>query len=472
MIDFAEAFVAWRYLYRRRRSRMVLALTFLFFIALGATELAFFRYGHSTIGAVFTIPTALLFIVFVLMNFFSVFTTVSIIGVILGVAALTVVLSVTSGFQRSFQDKVLGVNAHILVLKYGQDFTEYRDVMKKAAKEPHVKAVAPFLFNPMMIARGPVASGLVVKGIDSVDSPRVLDLGDKLVEGKLDDLDARAPPRDGGAPLPSIFLGKELAKKLHAELGDRVRLLAPKIDLDPQNWAPDTGGQGQQPKVREFRVAGIFYSGFDEYDRRLAYVPIKEAQSFYTNSEAVTGVEMKVDDVDRAGEVARMLDFDLGGAPYKVIDWEYLNHNLFTALRMQKIALVIFLTLIILVAAFNIVAAMTMLVIDKTKEIAILKSMGMRAGAIARVFQIAGLVIGAAGTVAGIGLGLLLCKVVERYGYKLDASVYLIDRLPVLVNPWETALTAVITMAICFLATIYPAVKAAWMEPVEGLRYE
>jgi lipoprotein-releasing system permease protein len=181
---------------------------------------------------------------------------------------------------------------------------------------------------------------------------------------------------------------------------------------------------------------------------------------------------MKLDDVDRAREVAGQLARALGGTPYRVIDWEELNHNLFTALRMQKVALVIFLTLIILVAAFNIVAALTMLVIDKTKEIAILKSMGMRSGGVARVFQVAGLTIGGVGTAAGLGVGLLVCRVVEHYGYALDPKVYLIDRLPVRVNVDEILLTAAITLGICFVATIYPSLKAATLRPVEGLRYE
>jgi lipoprotein-releasing system permease protein len=431
-----------------------------------------------TVGAILTIPTALLFIVFLLLNFFSVFTTVSIIGVILGVAALTVVLSVTSGFQESFKSKVFGVNAHVLVLKYGQDFSEYRDVMKTVAKEEHVVATAPFVFTQMMISRGAITSGLLIKGIDRQLSPKVLDISEHMVEGKLDDLYTLAVPNDGGAPLPGIFLGRELAKKLKAHAGDRVRALSPKADLDPMNFAIDgpTPSRGATPALREFRVAGIFYSGFDEYDRRLAYIPLAESQKFFAGAEdVVTGVEMKLDDVDAASAVAARLSDTLNqphNEPYKVIDWEELNRNLFTAIRMQKVTLVIFLTLIILVAAFNIVAAMTMLVVDKTKEISILKSMGMRAGAIARVFQIAGLLIGGVGTAAGIGLGLLLCGVVQRYGYALDPQVYLIDRLPVRVNPMEIAFTAGITLAICFVATIYPAFKAAWLEPVEGLRYE
>ena len=466
---FHELFIAWRYLYRRRHSRTVLVMTLVALLLAIGTQVAFFGFGQAEIGALLTIPTVLLFIVFLLLNFFSVFTTVSIIGVILGVAALSVVLSVTSGFQSSFKAKVLGVNAHVLVLKYGLDFTEYRVVMDKSLHEEHVKAAAPFVFNEMMIARGPALSGVLIKGIDLVNSPKVLDIADRLTEGKMRDLATPLPPSDGGPPIPEIFIGKELQKKLKAKLGDRVRVVSPKADMDPAQWAPSGGAS---PSSREFRVAGIFYSGFDEYDRRLAYVTLSDAQAFFQAGDAVTGVEMKLDDVDAAKEVAGGLLRKLGGTPYRVIDWEELNHNLFTALRTQKVALVIFLTLIILVAAFNIVAAMTMLVIDKTKEIAILKSMGMRSASVARVFQIAGLVIGSVGTLAGIGLGLLLCAVVQQYGYHLDPHVYLIDKLPVEISTLELLLTAAITLAICFLATIYPALKAAYLQPVEGLRYE
>jgi lipoprotein-releasing system permease protein len=186
----------------------------------------------------------------------------------------------------------------------------------------------------------------------------------------------------------------------------------------------------------------------------------------------VTGVELKLDDIDRALAVAHKLYDDLGGPPYRVIDWEELNHNLFTALRMQKVAITVILTLIVIVAAFNIIAAMTMMVIGKAKEIAILKSMGMRSAGVARVFQTAGLVMGCIGIGFGISVGLATIAILRRYNYQLDPHVYLIDQLPVKVNPDEMVMTACITLIICFVATLYPALKAARLPPVEGLRYE
>lgn len=462
----SDSFIAFRYLYRKRRGKWALALTLMSLLAAVAVQVAFFKFGYANIGAALTVPTVILFVLFLLLNFFSVFTTVSMIGVVLGVTALSVALSVTSGFQESFRNKVLGVNSHVLILKYGLDFSEYHDVAKKVMEVPHVKAAAPFVLNEMMIARGSALSGVLIKGIDTTESPRVIDIADRLdAPAKIADLAQSLAPNDGGKPLPEIFVGRELQKRLKAKIGDRVRVVSPKADMDPN-------AQGVGPSSREFRVAGVFYSGFDEYDRRLAYVNLPEAQAFYQAGDVVTGVEMKVDDITEASEIAKAVKAKLGGSPYRVIDWEELNHNLFTALRMQKMALVIILTLIILVAAFNIVAAMTMIVTQKTKEIAILKAMGMRSFIVGRVFIIGGLIIGAIGTTAGIGFGMLVCAVVRRYGYHLDPKIYLIDELPVRVDPLEILLIIGITLTISLVATIYPSMKAAGMHPVDGLRYE
>lgn len=473
-----ERFIGWRYLFRRRRSRPVLLITLL----LGALGILFptlFLFGHFAAGsllqaglAVLSAITLMAFATFLFLNFFSVFTTISITGVFFGVATLVVVLSVTSGFQGAFRSKVLGVNAHVLVMKYGIDFSEYRDVMKKAESLPGVQASAPFVFHEMMVARGPAISGVLVKGILPGESERVLDIGEML-EGRIQDLGEEKPPKDGGPPLPGILLGKELAKKLKAHIGDRVRIIAPLAELDPSMWT----AEDRTPKTREFRVVGVFYSGFDEYDRRLVLLHLKEGQRFVEGRDVVTGIELKTRDAEDSDRVAARLDAVLNpddghGGPYRVIDWRELNHNLFTALQLQKIVLVIVLTLIVLVAAFGIVATLTMLVIDKTREIAVLKSLGMRSAGVARVFQAAGLTIGALGTLAGIAIGVCICGLVSRFQYRLDPRVYLIDRLPVTVHLTEVLLTALITLFICLLATIYPALRAAELKPVEGLRYE
>jgi lipoprotein-releasing system permease protein len=320
----------------------------------------------------------------------------------------------------------------------------------------------------MMLAHGSSLAGVIVKGIVPGVSEKVLDLRAHMVEGTVDALRKRAVPSGGGEALPNVLIGSELAKKLKVKVGDTVRLVSPLASLDPSLW---NAGE-RTPRMKELRVGGIFYWGFDEYDRRLVCLDMPEAQAFLDAGDVVTGVEVRIDDIYRSRDVAHAVDDVLGGSPYRTIDWRELNHNLFTALRLQKLALAILLTLIVLVAAFGIVATLTMLVIDKTREIAILKSMGMRSSGIARLFQTAGMTIGALGTIAGLLLGAAICFLLSRYGYRLDPRVYLIDRLPVDVQPMELALTAGVTLLICFAATVYPSLRAASLRPVEGLRYE
>ncbi|HKA91497.1 MAG TPA: ABC transporter permease [Haliangiales bacterium] len=446
----------------RRRSRLSFLL-FVVWLALFAGGLVqFLRTEQPTPLDVTELAVgAFLSLVFGIGCFFSVFSTVSVIGVVLGVAALTLVLSVTSGFQAAIQEKVLGVNAHVLVMRAG--FTNYRDVEELArGLKPDVIAVQPFVFSEMLITRGKgELSGILLKGVDPDRLGSVLDLPQHMREGSVAALKQHPP----GAP-PPVILGKELAHKLRAGMGDVVTLVLPNVAGDIKNLA------AQPPRQRKFVVGGIFYSGFAEYDGKLVYVSIADAQDFLGQGDTVNGVEMKVRDVWRAPVVARKLEKLLGPEQYMVMDWRELNNNLFTALSLQKSVLVLFLALIIVVAAFNMVAALTMMVLDKTKEIAILKSMGAPSRGVAGLFQVVGLSIGAVGTVAGIALGLLFGHGLSRYGYKLDPKVYLIDRLPVSVNPWEVALVAGLTLAICFLATLVPALSAAGLRPVEGLRYE
>jgi lipoprotein-releasing system permease protein len=471
--DRYETLIAWRYLYRRRQGRGVPALTILFGVLSALALIAVFAsHGRvQVIGTSASLPALLLFLFFLLLNVFSGFTAVSIVGVTIGVLALVVVLSVTSGFQQAFKQKVLGVNAHVNILKSGPGFSEYRDIEKRALAAPHVVAAAPFTLYDGMLAAGHAMSGAEIWGIDPHLAPKVLALAPAMRTGRVADLGTRVAARDGGAPLPGILVGEELAKKLHVGLGDRVRVVSPKLELDPSRWdRPGAGG----PSTLELRVAGVFYTGFEEYDSRLAYVNLAEAQAFFYpgQGDIVTGVQLRVDDIDAAHAVSEKLSSALGADAYEVIDWERLNHNLFAGLRTQKVAITLVLTLIIIVAAFNIIAAMTMLVIGKAKEIAILKSMGMRSTGVARVFQVTGLVIGAIGTGCGLAVGLVTIAILGRYRYQLDPHIYLIDQLPVKVNLDELVMTTCITLAICLLATLYPAIRAARMPPVDGLRYE
>ncbi|MBA3452777.1 MAG: ABC transporter permease [Deltaproteobacteria bacterium] len=422
--------------------------------------------GGSTTGIVMFVSGLIMASVFALLSVFSVFASVSVLGVALGVAALTVVLAVTTGFQQQFRDKVLGVNAHVIVLKSQATFAEYRDVMKTAEEiDDEVIAVQPFIFAEMLVTRGKgELSGVAIKGIDPTLVRGVLDLEKHMIEGSVETL-AKVP---GPGQLPPIIMGKELAHKLKAKVGDDVTVVVPLSNIDFDTWR----AKSSAPRTRKFRVTGIFYSGFDEYDRRLMYTALGDTQELVGRGDQVMGVELKVKDVDRAEEISEKLEKALGGPPYQVQDWYELNHNLFTALNLQKLALVIILTLIIVVAAVNMVSALTMMVTDKTREIAILKSMGGTSTSVAQVFQVVGLAIGGAGTLIGVGIGLAICFVMSRYGYHLDPKVYLIDRLPIEVRMLEVLLVAGITMVISVIATVVPASAASALRPVEGLRYD
>jgi lipoprotein-releasing system permease protein len=363
---------------------------------------------------------------------------------------------------------VLGVNAHVIVLKSQATFGEYRDVMKTAQEiDSDVMAVQPFIFAEMLVTRGKgELSGVAIKGIDPKLVRGVLDLEQHMTEGSVDTLSSTAPRSAG--QLPPIIMGKELAHKLKAKVGDDVTVVVPLSNIDFDTFR----AKSSAPRTRRFRVSGIFYSGFDEYDRRLMYTALQDTQDLVGRGDQVMGVELKVKDVDRAEEIAEKLEKALGGPPYQVQDWYELNHNLFTALNLQKLALVIILTLIILVAAVNMVSALIMMVTDKTREIAILKSMGATSGSVAWTFQIVGIVIGSIGMLIGVVLGLAICYVVSSYGYHLDPKVYLIDKLPIEVRWFEVVLVAGITMAVSVLVTLAPALSASALRPAEGLRYD
>ena len=471
--------IGWRYLYGGKRDRVMLAFAgFAALVTIAGLAILTLSSGSNSVAVLMFVLGLVSTAVFGLMSAFSVFTSVSVLGVALGVAALTIVLAVTTGFQKEFRDKVLGVNAHVIVLKSQATFAEYHDVMQTAMKiDPDVLAVQPFIFAEMLVTRGKgELSGVAIKGIDPKLVKGVLDLDKHMIApGTVDSL--AAPCEHEGLDVtgekickddPPIIMGKELAHKLKAKVGDIVTVVVPLSNIDFDTWR----AKASAPRTKKFKVTGIFYSGFDEYDRRLMYTALKDTQDLVGRGDQVMGVEMKVKDVDRAEEIAAKLEKALGGPPYQVQDWYELNHNLFTALNLQKLALVIILTLIIVVAAVNMVSALTMMVTDKTREIAILKSMGSTNGGISQIFQVVGIAIGGVGTIIGVGIGLAVCYVVGKYGYHLDPKVYLIDRLPIEVRPLEVLIVAGITMAISIIATVFPATSASSLRPVEGLRYD
>jgi lipoprotein-releasing system permease protein len=469
-----EAKIGWRYLYGGKRDRLMVSFAGGSLVVALAGLVTLLLADGNPIGILMFVLGLVSAAVFGLLSMFTVFVSVSILGVALGVAALTTVLAVTTGFQKQFRDKVLGVNAHVIVLKSQTTFAEYRDVMKTAREiDSEVIAVQPFILGEMLVTRGKgELSGVMIKGVDPKLFKAVLDLDKHMTESTTTrngvfTADSLAEEPKPGI-LPPIIMGKELAHKIKAKLGDVVTVVVPLSNIDFDTWRATASA----PRTRKFRVTGIFYSGFDEYDRRLMYTALKDTQELVGRDDQVMGVEMKVRDVDRAEEIAAKLEKALGGPPYQVQDWYALNHNLFTALNLQKLALVIILTLIILVAAVNMVSALTMMVIDKTREIAILKSIGSTNAEVRRLFQFVGVAIGGVGTIIGVVVGLALCFVMASYGYKLDPRVYLIDRLPIEVVWYEVLLVAGITMAVSIVSTIVPSQSAASLRPVDGLRYD
>ena len=575
----------------------------------------------------------------------SLITMVAVTGVALGVAALLAVLSITSGFQDEFRNKVLGVNSHVLVLKYGLDFEEYRDVIEHARDIPEVAGAAPFLINEMMLAKGDRISGVLVKGVDPESMETVLDLPHQIVDGSLegmrrpgalpqvlvddladvpdgaDDLDAflldlardaddgatndrgdaagdrqpspgvadtpdgdgsrgttddlieraargeplvdgadgtagrtadsdrdRVPTAvDDGSPggglagghdgegdgaagdeeeaesqvvdalpdvavptpeevealleqleqeglpsdeaeqqifveeeleligagedseeLPGIVVGATLASNLGIGVGDRVKVISPLAGLDISMWSPEA----RTPRSRDFRVIAIFEAGFQEYDSRLVYVDLYEAQPFYDQGDTVTGVEIRLHDLEQAPNIARRLERELGGGPFHTMDWQELNHNLFTALEIQKVMLSLVIATIILVAAFNVIATLIMIVLEKKREIAILKAMGAKDRSVLTIFLVQGTVIGLVGTAIGLVLGGAVVSYLAAYEFPLDPKVYLIDHLPVRVSPMEFVVTVAVALLICVTATLIPSWWAARLLPADGVRYE
>jgi lipoprotein-releasing system permease protein len=506
-------------------------------------------------------------------NMISISTALAIGGVMLGVAALAIGCSVTSGFKEQFREKVLGVNAHVLVLKYSIDFREYRDVMQKIEDVPHVVGVAPFVINPMMVTHGErTATGVLLKGVDPDGLARVLDLPKHIVEGSLaglrrpgaqppsrsydplqNDFDSRpqvlrespdgldapdagsrdpllremqraveedmrradaglpaidarrelaAPPAaapfegrnvtpDGGyqsqlpqddalpdaidpdpckspeqvARMPGIVVGHTLAKQLDVGLGDCVQVTSPQIGFS-------LGGGVRSPIAKQFRVISIFEAGFDQYDSKLVYADLYEAQAFYEYGDSVTGIEMKLDDINRADEVAAVITKRLNNGIYNTMTWYQLNRGLFTALEIQRWGMSSALFLIQVVAACTVIATMTMVVLEKRKEIAVLKALGAKTGAIVRIFLYQGLAIGVIGMALGLIIGWVALRFLVVYAFPLDPKVYFISHLPVSNDPVVFILPAILAVSLCLLATILPAVFAARLRPADGLRAE
>jgi len=391
--------------------------------------------------------------------FISVITIISMAGVGLGVMALVVVLSVMSGFVEDIKTKILGTNAHLVILQHGSAMRDYQEVVRRAEKVNGVVAATPFIFSQALLTSETNVHGIVLRGIDPETAGRVINIESTLKKGSLESL-----KKEGGPTLPpGIFIGKELAQNLGVMLDDTVVVVSPMGALAPM---------GTGPPMKKFRVSGIFDSGMYEYDTSLAYISLKSAQKFLTMEDAVSGVEVKVQDIYGVKKVAQEIQKALG-FPFWIKDWMQMNRSLFAALKLERTMMFILLVLIVLVAAFGIVSTLIMVVMEKNKDIAILKSMGATAKSIMRIFILEGLIIGVVGTILGLIGGYVICALLAKYQFiSLPKDVYYMSHLPVKMNVLDFLIVAFSAMAISLLATLYPSWQASKLDPAEAIRYE
>ncbi|MGQ9669021.1 MAG: lipoprotein-releasing ABC transporter permease subunit [Desulfosoma sp.] len=396
--------------------------------------------------------------------FISLITMISVAGVAVGVMALIVVLAVMNGFQHDLRDRILGVTSHAVIGHFQGTFGGYAHLVQEIEGKDGVEAATPFVLTQVMMNSGKSISGAILRGIDPKTAPKVTRLEQSLLQGTLASLLA---PREEASSMersaPGIIIGVELAARLGVQIDDYVTLISPTGQTTPA---------GRVPKSQLFRVVGLFKSGMYEYDNTLAYVHLRDAQKLLGIGDAVNGIEVKVKDIYMAANVSDRLQKKLG-YPYWVRDWMQMNHNLFSALKLEKVVMFIILTLIILVAAFNIVSSLIMMVMEKTKDIAILKAMGATTQKVRRIFVLEGLLIGVVGTVLGLVGGFTLCELLKRYQFiELPRDVYYISTLPVRIEPLDVVLIACAAVAICLVSTFYPSKQAAKLHPAEALRYE
>jgi lipoprotein-releasing system permease protein len=394
-------------------------------------------------------------------GFISVIAGFSFVGIMLGVATLIIVMAVMNGFRQELLDKILGLNGHLLVQPIDSPLTDWEVVADRVSKVPGIRLAAPIVEGQALASSPFNASGVLVRGVRSADLDKLTSIANNIKQGTLDGFDEGE----------GVAIGRRLAEQLSLRAGDNLTLVAPRGAVTPM---------GTTPRIKSYRISAVFEIGMSEYDAAFVFMPLREAQAYFNRAGDVTSIEVysdNPDDVDRY----RKLVTDAAGRPIFMVDWRQRNATFFNALQVERNVMFLILTLIVLVAALNIVSGLIMLVKDKGRDIAILRTMGATQGAIMRIFLITGASIGFVGTIVGLLLGTIVCLNIESIRQFMSwmtntelfsPELYFLSQLPANMDAGETAAVVVMAMALSFLATLYPAWRAARLDPVEALRYE
>jgi lipoprotein-releasing system permease protein len=392
-------------------------------------------------------------------------TVISVVGVAAGVAALIIALAITNGMRRDFQQRLVGSTAHVELMRTaGDGIRDWRPLMATLAQVPHVVAVAPGLYGQVLISRGARSGGALIKGIVPADELKVGNLLQAVNQGSAEEL---APAANETVPsselAPPIVIGNELAMSLGASVGDTLLVTSPQGELTPL---------GLVPRYQRFRVVGIFASGFYQYDDSYAFMRLADAQRLFSEPDLVSVLSFRIDDLYKAVQVGRTIE-EVAGPRFQTTNWMQQNRELFRAMKLEQVVTFIVLALIVVVAALNILIALTMMVMEKTRDIAVMMSFGVTAEQVRRIFLMQGLLISAIGTTLGLVLGYAASIVGSHYQFiHLDASVYSIDHLPFAPRLVDALIVAAVSLGMSLLATIYPSSSAASVLPAEALRYE
>jgi lipoprotein-releasing system permease protein len=395
----------------------------------------------------------------------GVITAISVIGVAAGVASLIIALAITNGMRRDMQEKLVGSTSHVMLMRVANDgIRDWRPLLERLRGLPHVTAAAPGLYGQVLISRGARSGGALVEGIIPANQRTVSDILQSVTSGSPEALmPASQQGSESAGSLPPIVIGRDLAESVGAQVGDRVLVTSPQGDLGPF---------GVVPKYQGYRVAGIFKSGFYQYDSSYAFIRLGDAQRLFSEPDLISAISFKIDDMYKAEEVGQEIE-QAAGKGFQTTNWMEENRQVFRALKLEQVVTFIILALIVCVAALNILIALTMMVMEKTKDIAVLMSFGVRVDQVRRIFLMQGLLISVIGTVIGLVLGYGLSWLGGHYRFiHLNAEVYSIDYLPFAPRFVDALIVSAVSLGVSLIATLYPSSSAARVLPAEALRYE